>query len=334
MSIPRIAREFAAGTALSLSAALLAWAAATLPWNHRLQLSPLTLAIVAGMLVGNAIPRRLLEGLQPGLRFSQQKLLRLGIVLYGIRLTVRDVSNLGPRALVLDLTVIASVLLIGYWLGTRVFGLDKDTALLVSAGSGICGAAAVLATERVIESESHKVSVAVATVVVFGTIAMFLYPVLYPMTGFTERQFGIYTGATVHEVAQVLAAGRAVSQAASDTAVITKMLRVLLLAPVLVIISRVRNRGAAGAARPIKFPWFVFWFGAVIVAQSLVTLAPVARKHLIDLDTILLSSAMFALGTGTRWQQLRQAGTKPLLLAAAIFAGLVSGGWLVTKFLV
>jgi uncharacterized integral membrane protein (TIGR00698 family) len=279
------------------------------------------------------MPRRWLERLHPGLRFSQQKLLRLGIVLYGIRLTVRDLSNLGPRPLVFDLTVIASVLLIGYWLGTRVFGLDADTALLVSAGSGICGAAAVLATERVIESESHKVSVAVATVVVFGTIAMFLYPVLYPLTGFTERQFGIYTGATVHEVAQVLAAGRAVSQAASDTAVITKMLRVLLLAPVLLIVSRLRRGGAAGTSRQVSFPWFVFWFGAVIAAQSLVSVPGIVRARIIDFDTVMLCSAMFALGIGTRWQQMKQAGTRPLLLAAVIFAGLVSGGWLITRLL-
>jgi uncharacterized integral membrane protein (TIGR00698 family) len=253
-------------------------------------------------------------------------------VLYGIRLTVGDLSKLGPRALVLDVAVITSVLLAGYWVGTRWLGLDRDTALLVSAGSGICGAAAVLATDRVIDSESHKASVAVATVVVFGTVAMFLYPVLYPLTGFSERQFGIYTGATVHEVAQVLAAGRAVSQAASDTAVITKMLRVLLLAPVLVIISRVRGRGAAAAK--IRFPWFVLWFGAVIVAQSLVHVAPGTRGQLIDLDTVLLSSAMFALGISTRWQQLKQAGTRPLLLAAGIFAGLVAGGWAITRMLV
>ena len=194
-------------------------------------------------------------------------------MLYGVRLTLQDLLKLGPRALALDLIVISTVLLAGYWLGTRVLGLDRDTALLVSAGSGICGAAAVLATDRVIDSQSHKVSVAVATVVVFGTVAMFLYPVLYPLTGFTERQFGIYTGATVHEVAQALAAGRAVSQAASDTAVITKMLRVLLLAPVLLIVSRVRRGKGAGASRQIAFPWFVFWFGAVIAAQSAIQLA-------------------------------------------------------------
>jgi uncharacterized integral membrane protein (TIGR00698 family) len=335
MPVPRPSKEFAFGVALCLLAALLAWYTAALPWNHKLQLSPLTLSIVAGMFVGNTIPWSKLERWLPGLRFCQQKLLRLGIVLYGIRLTVNDISRLGPRVLVLDVTVIGTVLIVGYWLGTRVFGLDRDTALLVSVGSGICGAAAVLATDRVIEGEPPKVSVAVATVVVFGTAAMFLYPVLYPFTGFSERQFGVYTGATVHEVAQVLAAGRAISQAASDTAVITKMLRVLLLAPALVVISRLRRgKSDAGPAASIKFPWFVFWFGAVIVAQSFLHLPAGVRTRLIDLDTVLLSSAMFALGIGTRWHQLKQAGTRPLLLASVIFASLVSGGWIITRLLV
>ena len=305
-----------------------------LPWNQKLQLSALTLAIVAGILVGNSMPAGVLNWLHPGLRFSQQTLLRLGIVLYGVRLTVRDLANLGPAALILDVTVITSVLFIGYWIGTRVLHLDRDTALLVSAGSGICGAAAVLATDRVIESESHKVSVAVATVVVFGTTAMFLYPVLFPHSGFTDRQFGIYTGATVHEVAQALAAGRAVSQAASDTAVITKMLRVLLLAPVLLIIGRIRRSSGGAGTRRINHPWFVFWFGAVIVAQSFVRLPSGLRSGLINLDTILLSSAMFALGVATRWHQLKAAGTKPLLLASIIFVGLVSGGWVMTRLVV
>lgn len=333
MPIAKHYRGFLAGVALCISVAVLAWAAARLPWDQTLQLSPLTLAILAGMALGNVTPTRLLERLHPGLRFCQQRFLRLGIVLYGVRLTLGDLSKLGPRALALDMLVISGVLLAGYWIGTRVFGLDRDTALLVSAGSGICGAAAVLATDRVIESESHKVSVAVATVVVFGTVAMFLYPMFYPLTGFSERQFGIYTGATVHEVAQALAAGRAVSQAASDTAVITKMLRVLLLAPVLVIVSRVRRRGA-GASGQIQFPWFVFWFGAVIAAQSLVRLPHALRAQFIDFDTVLLASAMFALGVGTRWGQMKQAGTRPLALAAVIFVGLVSGGWLMTRLLV
>lgn len=333
LKLRKLDKGLLAGVALCLAASLLAVTAAQLPWDHSLQLSALTLAIIAGMALGNAMPAAALKWLHPGLRFIQQTVLRAGIILYGVRLTVHDLMNLGPRALVLDLTVICSVLVIGYWIGAKVLGLDPDTALLVSAGSGICGAAAVLATDRVIESESHKASVAVATVVVFGTAAMFLYPVLYPHSGFTDRQFGIYTGATVHEVAQALAAGRAVSQAASDTAVITKMLRVLLLAPALLIISRLRRRSAAGTTGRISQPWFVFWFGAVIVAQSFIILPATVRSHLIDLDTLLLSSAMFALGVATRWHHLKAAGTKPLLLALIIFGGLVSGGWMMTRLL-
>lgn len=321
------------GIALSVLVSVACWLAGSQAWNRKLQLSPLTLAILAGMALGNSIPASAMERLHPGLRFCQQKLLRLGIVLYGIRLTVADVIGLGPRVVFMDLVVIGAVLTAGYWLGTRVFGMDRDTALLVSAGSGICGAAAVLATDRVIESESHKVSVAVATVVVLGTLGMFLYPALFPYTGFSERQYGIYTGATVHEVAQVLAAGRAVGQAASDVAVITKMLRVLLLAPVLILISRWRHGGGAGARERIRFPWFVAWFGAVIVAQSLVRLPHALQGGLIDLDTVMLSSAMFALGVGTRWHQLKTAGTRPLLLATAIFVGLVTGGWAMTRLL-
>jgi uncharacterized integral membrane protein (TIGR00698 family) len=333
MAMPENSKRWLAGLGLALAIAAGCRMAGGLGWNRSLQLSPLTLAIVAGMAIGNAAPSAAVEWLHPGLRFCQQRLLRAGIVLYGIRLTLNDVASLGQRALLMDVLVIGAVLLAGYWLGTRVFGLDRDTALLVSAGSGICGAAAVLATDRVIESESHKASVAVATVVVFGTVAMFLYPALYPLTGFTERQFGIYTGATVHEVAQVLAAGRAVSQGASDVAVVTKMMRVLLLAPVLVIISRWRHGGGAATRGRIRFPWFVAGFGAVIAAQSFVALPRAARADLIDLDTVLLASAMFALGVATRWHHLKTAGTRPLLLATAIFAGLVSGGWALTRLL-
>lgn len=327
-------RGFLAGAALCISMSLLLSLLAGLAWNQKLQMSALTLAILAGMALGNSVRPGALDAIHPGLRFCQQKLLRWGIVLYGVRLTLSDLANLGPRALALDVVVISTVLIGGYWAGTRIFGLDADTALLVSAGSGICGAAAVLAMDRVIESKSHKVSIAVATVVVFGTISMFLYPLLYPFTGLTERQFGVYAGATVHEVAQVVAAGRAVSQGASDTAVVTKMLRVLLLAPVLLLVGRLRSRGKAKGGGQVTFPWFVLWFGAVIVAQSLLRLPPAIKSSLINLDTVLLSSAMFALGVGTEWRQVKQAGTRPLLLAASIFAALVSGGWAVTRWFV
>src|SRR5262249_4038960 len=153
------------------------------------------------------------------------------------------------------------------------------------------------------------------------------YPLLYPLTGFSQRQFGIYAGATVHEVAHVVAVGRAVGQAASDTAVITKMLRVLLLAPVLLLVGRLRGSRTASASRPVAFPWFVLGFLAVIVGQSMIHVPAAFKSSLIEIDTILLSAAMFALGLGTRWEQMRKAGTRPLLLAASIFVALVAGGY-------
>ena len=220
------------------------------------------IGILAGAVFGNAASATFLNWIYPGILFSQQKLLRHGIILYGLRVTVQDLFHLGPRALVLDLVVITCILLLGYKFGTKVLKMDPDTALLVSVGSGICGAAAVLAADRVIESESHKVGVAVATVTIFGTVSMFLYPAIYPLAGLTERQFGVYTGATVHEVAQVVAAGRAVSGVVGDTAVVTKMLRVLLLAPVLFLVSRLRGKNSNGELKNISLPhgsWYGFF---------------------------------------------------------------------------
>ncbi len=331
---PAVMKRAGYGVAVCLIASVVLWRLSTLPWNNKLQLSPLMLGILGGMALGNGLSGERLGWLSPGMRFAQQKILRAGIVLYGLRVTLQELFGLGPRALALDLMVIASVVLIGYRVGTRVFGLDSDTALLVSMGSGVCGAAAVVATDRVIDSETHKVGVAVATVTLFGTVAMFLYPMLYPITGFSERQFGIYTGATVHEVAQVVAAGRAVSGLTGDTAVITKMLRVVLLAPLLFIVGRVRGRRNGVESNPISFPWFVLGFLAVVAIESLNAIPSGIRLHLIDLDTVLLGTAMFALGVSTRWSHVRQAGSQPLLLGAFLFVCLVGGGYLLTRLVV
>src|SRR5205814_8895682 len=136
----------------------------------------LTLAIVGGMAWGNSSLRRDDDRLDAGLRFSQQALLRLGIILYGVRLSLHDIAHVGLPAILLDATMTTLIILTGLWVGVRWLKLDRETALMTAAGSGICGAAAVLATERVIAAKAQNTSVAVATVVVFGTIAMFAYP--------------------------------------------------------------------------------------------------------------------------------------------------------------
>jgi len=314
---------------------------AQLGWLQSRGISALTLAIVLGMLAGNTFYAPMAQTAAPGVQFSKARLLRLGIVLYGLRLTFQDIGNVGWSGVAIDALVLCSTFGLACFMGTRVFGLDRDTAMLIGAGSSICGAAAVMAAEPVLRARAEQVMVAVATVVVFGTLAMFLYPVLWrlilqhQLVPMSEQAFGIFTGSTIHEVAQVVAAGRAVSEHAGDTAVIAKMVRVMMLAPFLLLLSAwiARHRGAerASGARAgrVVIPWFALGFVAVAGLNSL-ALLPTAVVHAVtDIDTALLAMAMAGLGLTTHVSAIRKAGVRPLALAAVLFAWLVGGGLLI-----
>ena len=304
-----------------------------------LGLSALTIAIVIGMLLGNVAGALLPSSLAPGVHVAQRQLLRAGVVLYGLRLTFQEVAAVGLPGLLVDVIVVVSTLWLGAWAGRRLFGLDRHTALLTAAGSAVCGAAAVLAVERVLRADPAKVAIAVATVVLFGTIDIFLYPWLYPLLGLTEAQFGLYTGATVHEVAQVVAVGSAIAPEVADSAVVVKLTRVLLLVPLLFVMGWMEARrgdddGQPGAApRVMVVPWFALGFLAVVAGNSLVTLPDGWRAPLLAFDTFLLATAMAALGSETRLSKLRALGVRPLLLATLLFAWLVGGGWLLVRWL-
>ena len=319
------------GLALAIALGLAGLALAELPLLARWQLSALTVAIVLGLLVGNIAGDRLPLRLAPGMHVAQRTLLRAGVVLYGLRISFQDVMAIGVAGLVVDVVVVVSVLVLGTWAGRRWFGLDRDTALLTAAGSAICGAAAVLAVERVIRADPSKVAVAVATVVLFGTLDIFLYPALYPYLGLDADAFGLFTGATVHEVAQVVAVGSAVSPETADAAVIVKLTRVLMLVPVLFVLGWHESR--RGGERAMVVPWFALGFLAVVVFNSFVTLPEGFRSALLLLDTLLLATAMAALGVATRFAKLRALGPRPLLLAAMLFVWLFGGGYLLVRFL-
>lgn len=320
------------GLLFTLALGLAGLGLATLSAFSRWQLSALTLAIVLGMLFGNLIGTRLPARLAPGIGCAQRDLLRAGVVLYGLRISFQQIAAVGPGALMLDLTIVASTLGLGVWVGQRWLGLDRDTALLTACGSAICGAAAVLATERLLKPEPSKVAIAVASVVLFGTLNTFLYPQIYSHLALSATGFGIYAGATVHEVAQVVAVGNAVSPAATDAAVIVKLTRVLLLVPFLFALGgwQARRGGARGS---ISIPWFALAFVGVCALNSMITLAPALRDRLLDLDTLLLATAMAALGLETRFSRLRALGPKPLLLAFVLFVWLTVGGYWLTRWL-
>ena len=322
------------GLAFTLLLGLVALGLAALPAFSRRQLSALTLAIVLGMLIGNLAGARLPARFAPGIAFSQRDLLRAGVVLYGLRISFQQIAAIGPGALVLDVAIVASTLGLGLWIGQRWLGLDRDTALLTACGSAICGAAAVLATERLLKPEPSKVAIAVASVVLFGTLNIFLYPQLYPHLGLAPLDFGVYAGATVHDVAQVVAVGNAISPEATDTAVIVKLTRVLLLVPFLFLLGGWQARREGGARGAISVPWFALAFVGVCALNSLVTLPTALRTHLLDLDTLLLAMAMGALGLETRFSRLRALGPKPLVLALCLFTWLSIGGYWLTRWLV
>lgn len=300
--------------------------------------SGLTLSIALGILLGNTIYPRMGSVCGAGVGIAKQQLLRLGIIFYGLRITFQQIEAVGTNAILTDIIVLSSTFLLAYWLGTRVLKMDRETALLIGAGSSICGAAAVMATEPVLRAQSSKVSIAVATVVVFGTAGMFLYPVMYhfgesflPMFS-SQGRYGIYAGSTIHEVAQVFAAGQAIGAQAADTAVIVKMIRVMMLAPFLILLSVWLSRKETlvqGETRKITIPWFAVLFVAMAGVNSLHIL-PAAFTHVLtEIDGWLLAMAMAALGLTTHIKAIREAGFKPLLLGTMLFMYLIFGGGLI-----
>ena len=202
-----------------------------------LSFSPMIIGIILGMLYANSLRNHLPETWVPGIQFCSKKLLRLGIILYGFRLTFQDIANVGTAGILIDVIVVAVTILGGIYLG-RLLKMDKEIALLTSVGSGICGAAAVLGAESTIQTKPYKTAVAVATVVIFGTISMFLYPVLYRagVLNLTPDEMGIFAGSTLHEVAHAVGAGNAMGDDIAKVTIIVKMIRVMLLIPVLFIL--------------------------------------------------------------------------------------------------
>lgn len=323
--------HFVPGLALTAALTGAALWAGSFPAIAGAGFSALTLAILFGMVVGNTVYPKIWQPCDGGVIFAKQHLLRLGIILYGFRLTFAQIADVGVSGILIDVLTLSSTFFIACFLGQKVFGLDKHTSWLIGAGSSICGAAAVLASEPVVKAEASKVTVAVATVVIFGTIAIFLYPAMYPLLAhwFTPETYGIYMGSTMHEVAQVVAAGHAVSPDAENAAVIAKMLRVMMLAPFLLFLAaRVKQLTPAGNGEKSKItiPWFAIMFILVAVFNSFHMLPKAVVDMLVTLDTVLLAMAMAALGVTTHVSALKKAGAKPLLMALMLFVWLIVGG--------
>ena len=298
--------------------------------------SPLVVGIVCGMLYGNFLRGTMPAGWGAGVHFAARRLLRIAVAFYGLNISMQQIMAVGLPGVIVSVTIVGGTLLIGAVVGIKLLKLDRDTALLASAGSAICGAAAVLAFEPTLRAQPHKSAVAVATVVLFGTIAMFLYPFMYRMGwlgGFDTQTLGLYIGGTVHEVAQVVGAASNIDPATTEVATIVKMTRVALLVPVLLIIGLwLRSAGGqeAGSGK-LPIPWFAIGFLALAIVNSLNILPTDWVAAIRKLDIFALTMAMTALGIETRFTQIRAAGPRVLLLGLVLFVWLIFGGHLVVQ---
>lgn len=327
---------------------------AEIPFVKNLSFSPLIVGIILGMIYANSLRNHLPETWVPGIKFCTKQVLRWGIILYGFRLTLAQVAEVGLPAIVIDTIIVGGTIFIGIGVG-KLLKMDKDTALMTSTGSAICGAAAVLGAEPVVRCEGHKTAIAVSTVVIFGTISMFLYPIMYRtgmLDALSDTGVAIYTGSTLHEVAHVAGAGNAMDPTdtlgIAGTATITKMIRVMMLAPVLVIMSlalaghqHINQHGKVEKTK-ITIPWFAFGFIGIICLNSLLqwlcgvdSVKDIPLNGTIEyIDTFMLTMAMTALGTDTNFEKFKQAGAKPFLLAGILYIWLVVGGYALVKYLI
>jgi uncharacterized integral membrane protein (TIGR00698 family) len=307
---------------------------AQIPAVKSLAISPLVIGIALGIVIANTVRSKIPQSWLTGVLFSAKTLLRIAIVFYGFRITFQQIAEIGLEGLLVSIIMLTSTMIIGTLVGIKLLKLDRDTSILVASGSAVCGAAAVLATEDVLKSEVYKTAIAVGTVVLFGTISMFLYPILFKtgILNMQATQYGLYVGGSVHEVAQVVAAGGAIDAAASDTAVIVKMTRVMLIAPMLLILgwilAKTQNHSSDTKSK-IVIPWFAVLFIAVAGFHSLHLLPQNIVSSINHADTFLLTMAMSALGIETHLSKFKQAGLKPVLLALIIFAWLLFGGYFV-----
>ncbi|MCM1369010.1 MAG: YeiH family protein [Candidatus Amulumruptor caecigallinarius] len=310
-------------------------------WNllKSISISPLIIGIILGMAYANSLRNHLPDTWTPGIKYCSKSVLRFGIILYGFRLTFQDVLAVGMPGITIDAIIVLCTILLGVFLG-RWLKMDRDTALLTSVGSAICGAAAVLGAEATLNTKPYKTAVAVSTVVIFGTLSMFLYPMAYRagLLDFTPQQMGIYAGSTLHEVAHAVGAGNAMGEDISKVAIIVKMIRVMMLVAVLLLLgwwvaARSKKTDANSAPGKISVPWFAVWFLVVIGFNSFSLLPQSIVDTINAFDTFLLTMAMAALGAETSFDKFKQAGSKPFLLAGLLYVWLLGGGYLLVRFI-
>ncbi len=286
-------------------------------------LSPLTAAVVIGVVLSNT--RRIPGPCFAGIQWASKKLLRLGVVLLGLRLTLTDMWKLGAKGLALVVGVVAITFFATQWMA-RKLGLSPTLGLLVATGFSICGASAVAAMKGVTpEAKEEDVVYSVALVTLCGSLAIVTLPIVGAWLGFRGHTLGSWIGASVHDVAQTIAtASAAGSDDVKEAAIVVKLTRVVLLAPMVIGVSVSHRRHVVDPAetgsRPPLLPLFVACFLAMIVVRTTGMVPSGVLSTAKTAETLLFAAALVGLGVGVRFDKLRRVGVRPLVLGLASWA--------------
>ncbi|HVM85475.1 MAG TPA: YeiH family protein [Candidatus Binatia bacterium] len=280
--------------------------------------SPMILAILLGMAFHNVIgtPARA----RAGIGFSLRRVLRLGIILLGLQLTAAQVAAVGLGGVAVIAASLVATMIFTKALG-RLLKVDPKLTELIAAGTSICGASAVIATNTVTQARDEDAAYAVACVTIFGSAAMFLYPLAGAALQLSAHDYGLWSGASIHEIAQVVAAAFQRGSEAGQFGTVAKLTRVMMLAPMILVLGWQSARRHASHdrqhRRALPMPWFVLGFLALVGLNSVITIEPTARAAIVQATAFLLSMALAAMGLGTDFRKLLAEGPRPLLLGAA-----------------
>ncbi|WP_378952735.1 YeiH family protein [Mesorhizobium sp. ANAO-SY3R2] len=307
------------GIALTAAIAALAFALRQIPGVSAF--SPMIIAIVIGMAFHNLVGTPVVA--KAGVAFTMRKVLRFAIILLGLQLTAAQVAEVGATGIAIIATALLATFAFTRWFGALI-GVDRKLAELIAAGTSICGASAVIATNTVTRAPDEDVAYAVACVTVFGSIAMFAYPLLQAALGLDAHAYGLWSGASIHEIAQVVAASFQGGQQAGEFGTVAKLTRVMMLAPLVIALGLAASRRAkatgvdhAGGTAPM--PWFVLGFVAMVGLNSLIEIPAEAKAWIVMSTTFLLSMALAAMGLETDFRKLKARGGRPLFLGLASF---------------
>ncbi|EOO24097.1 hypothetical protein IIU_06848 [Bacillus cereus VD133] len=295
----------------------------------------LVIAILIGM-VWRAIISVPYEAIA-GTNFAGKKLLRFGIILLGMRLNLVDIVKAGPKVLVISVIVITFTLVLVYTL-TRVFGVEKRLGMLTACGTAICGAAAVVAIGPQLKAKDEEIAVGAAIVAILGTVFTLLFTLFYSVLGFSPYAYGVFSGATLHEIAHVIAAAEPGGSIAVDIAVIVKLTRVAMLVPVAIFIGlwfqRSEREGKNNSWRDIPIPWFIFGFLAMSSFHSLGIIPEVIAEYIVMLAYMLIAMAMAGLGLNVEFTTFRKLGSRAFVAGLIGSIGLSIVGYILVYLLV